>query len=59
MYRSTPHSTTGVSPAELFFNRKICSNLHVFDLSCFDDLQFAHEHDAELRQKGKDYADLR
>lgn len=27
MYRSTPHTITGKSPAELFFNRKIRDSL--------------------------------
>ena len=27
MYRSTPHSTTGLSPAELLFGRKIRTKL--------------------------------
>ena len=31
MYRSTPHSTTGVSPAELLFNRKIRTKLPELD----------------------------
>ncbi|CAK8685732.1 unnamed protein product [Clavelina lepadiformis] len=59
MYRSTAHSTTGVSPAELLFKRKIRTKLPEFDLPCFDDLQFARDHDAEFKQKGKDYAGLR
>ena len=27
-YRTTPHSTTGVSPAELLFNRKLNTRLN-------------------------------
>ena len=59
MYRSIAHNTTEVSPAESLFKRKIHTKLPEFDLSCFDDLQFARDHDAEFKQKGKDYADLR
>ncbi|XP_076825954.1 uncharacterized protein LOC143471376 [Clavelina lepadiformis] len=59
MYRSTAHSTTGVSPAELLFKRKIRTKLPEFYLSCFHDLQFARDHDAKFKQKGKVYADLR
>ena len=44
-YRSTDHSTTGVSPAEVLFKRKIRTELPEFDSSCFDDLQFARDHD--------------
>ena len=34
MYRSTPHSTTGVSPAELLFNRKLRTKLPQLEKKC-------------------------
>ena len=55
-YRSIPHSTTGRSPAELLFNRKVRGKIpdlridHVYD-------QEVHDHDAEQKAKTKDYAD--
>lgn len=55
-YRSIPHSTTGRSPAELLFNRKVRGKIpdlrieHVYD-------QEVHDRDAEQKAKTKDYAD--
>ena len=53
MYRSTAHSTTGISPPELLFTRKIHIKLSEFDLLCFDHSQFARDHDAKFKQKGR------
>ena len=59
MYRSTPHSTTGVSPAELLFKRKLSTKLPEFEVSYFDDdLQSVRDRDSEIKQMGKRYADL-
>ena len=59
-YRSTPHTVTGVSPAELMYNRKMRTKLP-------DDFRFAknmkyakvRQRDAEHKQKGKIYADTK
>ena len=55
-YRATPHPTTGVSPARLFFNREI-QTPQLKSLEKFD-----HNHEAELSNhynsmKIKEYAD--
>ena len=57
-YRSTPHTTTGVSPAILLFGREIRSKLPgVEELrSANNDSEFL-DRDHERKQKGKDYAD--
>jgi hypothetical protein len=31
IYRTTPHSTTGISPSEMLFKRKISSQLPILD----------------------------
>lgn len=36
MYRTTPHSTTGVSPSEMLFKRKIRTRLPTLDTSFYD-----------------------
>ena len=61
MYRSTPHTTTGVSPAELLFGRKLRTNLPHFDFCCGDDydLQSCRDRDAEMKEKGKCYGDMK
>ena len=59
-YRSTPHTVTGVSPAELMYNRKMRTKLP-------DNFRFAknmedakvRQRDAEHKQKGKIYADTK
>ena len=45
MYNSTPHSTTGKSPSELFYKRQFRDKLEVRD------------NDLEKKMKGKEYAD--
>ena len=57
MYRSTPHSTTGVSPAELLFGRRIRTKLpHLQDFSIEDEVR---DRDSERKEKGKVYADCK
>ena len=57
-YRSLPHTTTGRSPAELLFNRKMKGKIpdlsmsHVYDQEVFD-------RDAEQKATTKAYADTR
>ncbi|PFX17159.1 Uncharacterized protein K02A2.6 [Stylophora pistillata] len=57
-YRRTPHTTTGVSPAELLFGREIPSKLPgVEELhSASNDCKIL-DRDRERKKKGKDYAD--
>ena len=61
MYRSTPHSTTGVSPAELPFNCKLRTKLPQLEMYCdYDfDVQKCIDNDAEMKEKRKMYADVK
>lgn len=57
-YRSTPHTTTGVSPAKLLFGREIRSKLPgVEELRSASNDSEVLDRDRERKQKGKDYAD--
>ena len=57
MYRSTPHSTTGVSPTELLFGRRIRTKLpHLQEFSIEDEVR---DRDSERNEKGKVYADCK
>ena len=61
-YRSTPHSITGKSPAELLYGRKLSTKLP--ELAGFDDYDEAthpevRDRDAERKQRGADYVDKR
>ena len=57
-YRSTPHATTGVSPAKLLFGREIRSKLPgVEELRSASNDSEVLDRDRERKQKGKDYAD--
>ena len=56
MYRTTPHSTTGVSPAELLFRRKIRTRLPEIDYYDYDDLEM-RDRDKESKQESKIYTD--
>ena len=61
-YRSSPHITTGQSPAELLFGRKLSTKLpEVADIEESEDLgnQQARDRDAEKKQVGGDHADKR
>ena len=54
MYLSTPHSTNGVSPAELLFKRRIRNKLpHLQEFSIEDEVR---DSDSERKEKGKVYA---
>ena len=57
-YRSTPHTTTGVSPAKLLFGREIRSKLPGEEelRSASNDTEVL-DRDRERKQKGKDYGD--
>ena len=57
-YRTTPHSTTGISPAELMFNRKIRSKLPEIS-STFDAVndESVRDRDAFMKDKGRVYSD--
>ena len=55
-YRSLPHSTTGVSPAELLFRRKIRTELP--ELSDLHVEQEVRDRDNEQKSKSKAYADM-
>lgn len=58
MYRTTPHSTTGVSPAELLFRRKIRTRLPgIDDYSHLAEDQDIRDRDSEKKEKGKMYID--
>lgn len=60
MYRSSPHSTTLKSPAELMFNRSIRNKLpsleQPLDKTMDGELR---DQDTQMKQKGKEYADER
>jgi Integrase zinc binding domain/Integrase core domain len=56
VYRNTPHATTGVSPAELMFNRKIRDKLPTFEVSKAGDEE-VRDRDTERKWKGKVLSD--
>lgn len=61
-YRSTPHTTTGRSPAEFLYGTKMSTTLpEVADLEESEELgyQQTRDRDAEKKQIGADYADKR
>ena len=55
-YRSIDHTTTGKSPAELLFNRKMRGKLPELHADCRLDLE-TRDRDAEVKAKTKAYAD--
>ena len=57
MYRNTPHSVTGISPAELLFKRKLRTKLPSLPEYCHEEI--VRDRDKILKQKGKDYADVK
>ena len=57
-YRTTPHSTTGVSPARLLFGREIRSKIPELIHVHPEDSE-VRDRDAEMKQKQKAYADAR
>ena len=56
MNRTTPHSTTGVSPADLLFYRKLLTRIPGIEEFPVDD-QEVRDRDSEGKEKGKLYAD--
>lgn len=61
-YRSTAHTTTGKSPAELLFGRNLSTKLpDIGERGEIDDPreQQVKDHDAERKQSAADYADKR
>lgn len=58
MYRTTPHCTTGVSPAELLFHRKLQTHIPGIEEFPVDD-QEVRDRDSEAKKKGKLYADVK
>ena len=58
MNRTTPHSTTGVSPAELLFFRKLRTRIPGVEEFSVDD-QEVRDRDSEAKKKGKLYANER
>jgi hypothetical protein len=56
MYRATPQSTMGVSPAELLFGRKLRTKLPELGNMNINDFEVRY-HDGEHKVKGKMYAD--
>ena len=56
MYRATPQSTTGVSPAELLFGGKLHTKLLELGNTNINDFE-VRDRDGEHREKGKMYAD--
>jgi len=55
-YRSIDHTTTGKSPAELLFNRKMRGKLPELHADCRLDLE-TRDRDTEVKAKTKAYAD--
>ena len=56
MYRVTPQSTMGVSPAELLFRRKLRTKLPELGNTNINDFK-VRDRDGEHKEKGKMYAD--
>ena len=56
-YRATPHSTTGVSPAELMFNRKLRTKLPDVQFTLND--EEVRDYDTHKKMKNKEYIDNR
>eukprot|EP00794_Sanderia_malayensis_P003941 gene3941-4486_t len=56
-YRSTPHSTTGKTPAELLFNRNIQNKLPDIPTNNADHHNDLKETDSKAKSNMKDYAD--
>ena len=58
MYRTTPHFTTGVGPAELLFHIKLRTGIPGIEEVPVDD-QEVRDRDNEAKEKGKLYADAK
>ncbi|PFX12869.1 Retrovirus-related Pol polyprotein [Stylophora pistillata] len=55
-HRTTPHTSAGVTPAKLLFNREIRSKIPELGNSRYSDSE-ARDKDAEMKQERTDYAD--
>ena len=55
-YRTILHSSTGVTPAKLLFNREIRSKILELGNSRYSDSE-ARDTDAEMKQERTDYAE--
>ena len=58
MYRSSPHSVTGISLAELMFGRKMRTKIPQISDFTSDDIE-VRDRDSEEKEKGKDYSDTK
>nr|XP_034329426.1 uncharacterized protein LOC109619056 isoform X3 [Crassostrea gigas] len=58
MYRSVPHSVTGISPAELMFGRKIRTKIPQVRDFHIDDFE-VRDRDSELKEKGREYSNAK
>ena len=56
-YRSTPHPSTGLSPFEIMFNRKMKTKLPTYSTPIKD--TSIRKRDTHIKQKNKKYADER
>ena len=58
-YRTTPHATTGFSPAEILFNRKIQNKLPQMVSPSPDKGAQVQDNDDRAKEKMKEYADAK
>lgn len=56
-YRNTPHSATGLAPAEIMFGRKLLTKLPKFAVNKKD--TFIRQRDLKYKLKHRSYADTR
>ena len=56
-YRSMPHNTTGISPAELLFGRKLRTKIPELTERQYTSHQEVRDHDEEQKSKARTYAD--
>ncbi|XP_046973981.1 uncharacterized protein K02A2.6-like [Vanessa cardui] len=60
MYNSTPHTTTGKTPAELFFRRQFRDKIPIAaDIENKITDSEVRDRDKEIKDKGKEYADMK
>ena len=59
-YRATPHTTTGIAPAQLLFNRKIKTKLPQYEVIDHSEIsKQVRERDDQAKEKVKSHADKR
>lgn len=58
-YRSAPHSTTGVAPAQLLYGRSLTTRLPSFGAEEPEEDEALRKRDAKTKLKAKTYADKR